>query len=325
MPVRYRPHGPRRVRLSTFSQGLWSANQLDAVEYARSVLCAHSFIESRLAREVHILRMRRAFERGGLLKSLGYALWVLELLREVERLGNGYWIPTPSRLVSLGQTGLLISANPTTELRRHVDVQVAGHARCYHVRPSIELPTQALNAWLGLEEASAPAWAAALIERYKTEVGPTIAENTEFFAVEDKDAATTRAVWGRDAAQAVVYKDMALCRARLSDRSSRYFLGLIRRGRVVGEAAIQGDILRLQYGMAKLVGRPLVVVIASGPTSTFKFLSPLPRPQRRLLFAVGRRIEKFSKSPFAVRLAEHASALTNVLEQLGCEVKYASA
>lgn len=50
---------------------------IDAVEYGRGQLAASSFYSAASAREVHVLRLRRAFERAAIANQLRYALIVI--------------------------------------------------------------------------------------------------------------------------------------------------------------------------------------------------------------------------------------------------------
>src|SRR6218665_79466 len=74
---------------------------IDPLEFARGTLCSISFVDTNTAREVHATRLQYQFDRAGIVATMAGALETLKFLREAEPLDNGYWIPTPTRVVDL--------------------------------------------------------------------------------------------------------------------------------------------------------------------------------------------------------------------------------
>ena len=72
--------------ISSFSP---SERIADVIEYGRALFASLSFRSSNAAREVHVLRLRAAFDRATLTHSLRYVLGVLSLTREIQELKGG--------------------------------------------------------------------------------------------------------------------------------------------------------------------------------------------------------------------------------------------
>ena len=158
-------------------------------------------------------------------------------------------------------------------------------------------------------------------------MGSTIqSENIEFFGIRQSGRdKSTRAIgtWFTDVRSALVTgMKVVLCRSRLTDTFHRYFLGLVEKGRLVQETEAPQQVDRLQHGMATLAGRPLTVEVAIDDfASTFCIFSGIPRPERRLMMAVGNRTAGRWEKAFRVESEEHSTLVATALKNLGCELK----
>lgn len=286
-----------------------------------------SYVSSESACEVHVLRLRTLFERAGLASSLRYALSVLKSMREIEELADGYWFPTPTRYVPLGNTTLVVALPDTRELSRHfAGIRRAGYARYVSRKEDSNIPTQDPIDWMGLETENSIEWTRSLLGESIAKMGPTVnPPNVEFFGLELVSIGKvkcTSSTWVRDFRSAVFADSQCvMCRTRLGATHYRYFLGLVREGRVIRETYLPGNLYRLQHGVAAIVGRPLTVRHEnSADVAMIRIFSPLPPPERRLLFALSQRDMSQDGKSYVVRNEGHLTILLQSLQRLGCEI-----
>lgn len=310
----------------------WPGGQRDVVEYGRGQLAALAYVSSSRAREIHVLKLRNAFDRAGVGQSLRYVLNVLTLMREVQELKGGYWAPTPPRLVALEQSEILIAPIPTEELDRHfAGVQRAGYARLVLRASEIDLPKQSLSDWAGFNVVETRAWAANMIEKAAKEMSPTIEpQSIEFFCLQRTTGSfgkRTMPGWAADARQAATSDSKTiLCRSRLTGNYYRYFFGTLERGKVVAESPTPSEVDRLQYGIAALTERPITVLLdEENGGYLIRTFSVLPRPERRLLLGLAARCDSRLGKMYQVRTEERLQTIARALQRLGCEIKAANA
>lgn len=310
----------------------WLGGTRDVLEYGRGQFAALAYVSSNRAREIHVLRLRNAFDRAGVGQALRYALNVLALMREVQELKGGYWAPTPPRLVPLAQSAILIAPISTEELERHFEgVQRAGYARVLLRTPDIDLPRQSLSDWAGFHVVETKAWAGDVVRKAAKEMSPTVEpQNVEFFAVQRISGTFGRRAtpcWATDARLAATSDGKTvLCRSRLAENYYRYFLGTLERGRIVAEAATPREVDRLQYGIAALTDRPITVLLDEDEGRCLvRIFAVLPRPERRLLLGLAARSDSRPGKAYQLQTEEHVQLITNMLQRLSCEIKTAHA
>jgi hypothetical protein len=320
-----RGHVTRTVEAT--SNGSFDA-RIDAVEYGRGQLAASSFYSTSSAREVHVLRLRYAFERAGIANQLRFALIVINLMREAQELGRGYWFPTPLRVVPIDAQAILVGIAPTSELQRHFHrVARAGYARVLPEEDAQALPHQELDNWLGLKVQDSVAWSESQFEDAHAGMGPTIPSgNIQFFTTQTKRSSfgiTTYPVWADASRSSFMAKQgVALCRERIGRESFRHFLGRMKGDRLVAEGPPPSDVERIQFGFAALAGEPITVsVIKRGSDSIFHVPARLPRAERQLMLALGvSEISSIGKS-YRVRDGAFDAIIVARLRNLGCEMQ----
>ena len=304
----------------------WPGGYPDVVEYGRAVIAAFAYVSREQSREIHVMRLRSAFERAGLTHALRYALAVLTLMREVQELGSGYWFPTPTRLVPIAQTALVITPVPTAELQRHLAVLRAGHARYVSSYAKGVLPEQSLEDWLGIETGKSTDWTKEILRRAEDSLGPTIdVEGVELFSVRQltrRGRVINACVWTGDGRKALTSKaGLVLGRKRVSQTYYRYFCGILKGARLREEAEAPADIPRLQYGMAALAGAPLSVEHANTESgSVFTILCRLPQAERRLFTALAHKTGGTWEKTYAIEVEEHGDVLERTLKNLGADI-----
>lgn len=302
---------------------------LDPVEFARGHLVASAYLSSTSAREVHVQRLHSAFDRAGIAGKLRFALRVLLLMREAEDLGHGYWFPTPMRAVDSDELTILVSASPTGELMRHFpSISRIGYARVISRVDADGLPRQALDQWLGDSPRSTAAWASSELHCARLALGPTSSNgNLQFFGVVasgPRQLPTYSPHWTHDPAKAIVQADgIVLCRERLSVVAFRHFVGRLDGVRLVAESNRKVDANRLQFGLAALARRNISVSAKRSTDGDVYFMpAQLPRPERRLLFALGQRSKCFPGKAYRVSAGAASSLLSARLTSLGTNVRW---
>jgi len=304
--------------------GTW----IDAVEYGRGQLAASSRYSAASAREVHVLRLRHAFERAAIANQLRYALIVINQMREAQELRRGYWFPTPLRVVPIDARAILVGIAPTSELQRHFHrVARAGYARVLPQEDAQSLPRQELDNWLGLKVQDSIAWSEIQFEDAQAGMGPTIPSgNIQFFTTKAKRSSfgtTTYPVWTDAPRESLMAKQgVVLCRERIGRESFRHFLGRIKGERLVAESPAPPDVERIQFGLAALAGKPITVrAITRNSDSIFHVPARLPRAERQLMLALGIfEISSLGKS-YRVRDGAFDAILVAKLRNLGCEMQ----
>lgn len=325
----------REVHLSDNAKRLastsnWPGAMRDPVEYGRGQIAALGYVSSNQAREIHILRLRNAFDRAGIGQTLRYVLNVLTLMREVEELKGGNWALTPPRFVPLAKGSMIIAPIPTDELSRHfAGIHRAGYARVLTEGAEIDLPRQSLDDWAGLEISDTKNWARSELRRSANEMTVTIEpQNVEFLYLRHNAGSFgthTTPGWASDARVAAIAEDRtALCRSRLAKNYFRYFMGRLERGKVVSESPAPSDISRLQHGIAALTGRPITVLLDEDVRGCLvRIFSVLPRPERRVLFGLAPRCDSGFGKSYQPCTREHLKVITEMLQRLGCEIRTA--
>lgn len=300
----------------------------DPVEYGRGQLAALAYLSATAAREVHVLRLRNSFERAGMVHKLRYSLWVLNLMREAQELGGGYWFPTPLRIVPIDGQAILVGSVPTHELQRHFnDVARAGYARILPQWNGITLPSQNLDDWLGLDTQDTVAWSELQIASAQASLRPTISpSNVQFFCVRtarSQFGSMTALAWTDDPRSSLAGKQgIILCRERVASESFRYFFGRVEKARLTAEGPAPKDVIRLQFGLAALAGVPCTVIVSSRESEAVVHLPPsIPRPERQLVFALCVRDSTFPGKAYRVRSETFIHLIAPRLQRLGCEVR----
>lgn len=299
----------------------------DAIEYGRGQLAALAYLSATAAREVHVLRLRSSFARAGMMHNLRYSLGVLNLMREAQDLGGGYWFPTPLRIVPIDGQAILVGPVPTHELQRHFSsVMRAGYARILPQWDGTALPSQGLDDWLGLDTQDTVTWSELQIANAQASLGPTISSgNVQFFCVRTARSlfgSTTTLAWADDPRSSLARQGVILCRERVAPERFRYFWGRVEGVRLIAEGSAPKDVIRLQFGLAALAGKPCTVVVSSREGESVIHLSPwIPRPERQLVLALCTRDFSFPGKAYRVCSEAFTQLIVSRLQRLGCEVR----
>jgi hypothetical protein len=227
----------------------------------------------------------------------------LELIRDVQNLGRGYFLPTPLRLLELPSGDVLvIGAVPTLAAQKVLGTKLrsAGLARVSEIGTlPIALKNnsdawQSLRNWLGIES-SLENWiekylAAALkdLRASSSEIGAF-----EVYFPERMEKKPHHFRWCEGKSWAGRSDRLYLCRSADKNRGRSYWLGLLARDqdivRMVKETELESnkDIIRLLYGFDLLAKVPVTAEIEADATGgRLQLSSLLPKEERRLLVAL---------------------------------------
>ncbi|CAB3648056.1 hypothetical protein LMG3431_02624 [Achromobacter pestifer] len=304
-----------------------AAPAVDPLEFARGALCAATFVAADTARETHVTKLHRLFERAGLAPSMEAALGTMQFLREAEPLGGGYWTPAPVRTVELGpDCHLLVGPQPTLELQRHVaGLRRAGGGRVMNRADTAAFPRQSKVAWRGSDGNDASSWTQSAINSAMKELAPSVvADNLQIFAVQQAGGQRRGAAWFQaGTSPACEWRGVGLFRARTGASRYRYFLGKYEAGRDFLEGPAVLDAARFQFGLAALQSQPFTAIITSNSgTTTISLAVAPPRSMRRLLVALCEEDPKSFGRVWTCGAPACRPVLLEALQELNCETKH---
>ncbi len=307
-----------------------SLPKFDPIEVVRGAVASLSVTAQSTVHEVHMGRIQEIFSRTNLpSQALKCALADISVLREAEDLGKGYWLPTPTRAVSLdGDSSLLVSIAPTAELQRHFSsIRRAGLGRLVATAQASRLPTQSLKSWRGINDIDTATWVRTLIKSATNDFRPSIASaELEAFSVKSVSRATRNGyrepAWLSITDRRVsAWNSVSLFRSRLGPNHYRYFLGRVTSSRVLLEGPGVVDNLSLQYGLASLLGEPLTVFTRSQANSILVSLPLIvPHSVRRLLSALCEMDPQRFGYVWLCHKATCWPTVKSALQDLGCEI-----
>ena len=273
-------------------------------------------------------------------------LQALNDLREVEHVGEGYWLPTPTRLVELPANNvvLVIGGLDTPELRRVLNpsVELLWITRTLP-RAALDPATlenhslwQSLSDYLGDPPPSLAHWTSALLSRASRSLRPSAAGYSRFEVYRPRAQGARLQYFRWVAADQLSNLPQGLLLCRTTDGYQlgprRYWLGTMTAFR--GEARAEKeytleptDVPRLQYGIDLLEESPTRVLVRQrGEDVLVQFENFLPPEERRLLIAFGKEeSERPGRLPLVYRIQHHHFGLIQqrVVEGLALAIRTA--
>ena len=292
------------------------------LEFVRGSLYSLSARDDGRFESVHISRIRRSFEMLGAPGLSKVGLRLLKLMQEAQPLFNGYWIPSPFRVVEIEDVLVFVGALPNAHGFLG-EVRHEGLSRL--IAPDIggRFPHQSLENWMGLTSPSPSALVVALTSKHAL----TAAETSNLRDVEYLSLSSSgvnkrpKFYWWDRPNLALHAEQIAICRQ--SHRGSvRYFSASLRGGQVVSEAPIHSGISRLLFAVAYQVGSPITAMIRRGPSGTEVTVDErLPIEEFRLGLLLSRQIVRAGRATTFVLHPKLAPALAKRLAILGCAVE----
>lgn len=271
-------------------------------------------------------------------------LQALSDLREFENVGEGYWLPTPVRLVELPtqDTVLVVGGLDTAELRRRLypGVRMLWITRTLP-RGSLEPTTlenrslwQTLPDYLGDAPPSLADWTTALLARAEQALKPSAAGYTRFelYSPQAHGSRLQYFRWLPVDQLSKLPNGLVFCRTTEGYQlgARRYWLGTITafqgEARADKEYTVDPkDVLRLQYGMDLLEKSPTRALIRhAGDDALIQFENFLPPEERRLLIAFGKdESERPGRLPsvYRIHLQQLDLIQQRVIQGLGLAIR----
>lgn len=303
------------------------SSSLDVVECARGAISCLAYVAQHEVREVHTLSIRSMFSRLGVEGRYRYGLAALQLLKEVQLLPGGYWLPTPVRAVPLGVKALVLAPIPTERLHYEIaEVRATGLGRIAPMSALMDLPVQGLDQWMDQVPYEAASWGLAELSVLADRLQPTVhREGVEYLQVASQQQLNRGSrcfFWSREPKESLpIGRDHYLCREKIGAQSYRYSLISLVRGVVRAEAQIIGAPSRLQYAVAALLDRKVRIDVEQESGKTKITLSaPLPLAEYRLLAAVATKTNQVQEGRDRVYQldSELSSVVLERLNYLGC-------
>ena len=292
------------------------------LEFSRAAVKSLAFDYQGRAQEIHVLKIRRAFEDLRAPQLCKYGLKLLSLVGEVQELPGGYWVLAPYRLVPLSDSGFVfVGALPIEELAaRYGDVRYEGLGRLVasYGRGLESVPIQSLEAWAGVDHIS-PASTVDELRRHHTQNGGLAAqsESIEYLKLSPK---APQVEWVRSPS-ALKGIGLAICRDR-TPFGHRYFAGTLEGRRLTKESPLPRALTELIPGLAAASSAPLKIQMTTAandlmvsskellPWSLFKVVTLLARSRRR-----SARATQYTFNPELVR------QLKGLMEAIGYNVE----
>ena len=271
----------------------------DLIDVLRASLCVLTYRSPSEFEPVHIRRIKSYCERFDLSQDIKPYLEILRLIREYEDLGDGYWAPTPQRLVKLPSCELVIAPNPTTELKRWFgdSIQVAGFARVVISGSVTALPEQTADDWIG-SPSDLSQWTQEQLNHAKNNLRPTVHPEGRIevyfpWAQATNSGRVARERWVELEKLNLDESDEPLLCKIAGITGTRWFFAVTRAQRIVAECEIgHSEKLRLLYGLDALHGTSATVRVSKdGHQRRITLSMPIPKEEQRLLLALARRGE----------------------------------
>lgn len=274
--------------------GLRKHSNLDIL---RSVICSIVRSDSNAElKKCHILKIENLANLFGFEGDCVSVMGQLSDLREVQSLGNGFWLPAPSRSVPLNEGYLIISPLPTTHLPIELELQSGlGLGRVAKL-PLSDAPMQSLEDWMGSPR-SISGW----IQRETSAVEKTLVrtvldrENLEFYVPWSKDPSSKFSMrnWIKAIDIPLPSRSKILLARSTDGVVASYYWCTFRDGILFeSQDSVKSDeIIRIQFGLEILnnaAWRELSLVEYKDKLS-FNCRFPLPSDIDRLLIAIGVR------------------------------------
>jgi len=296
-------------------------NRPALLEFSRGTLYSLSNSKKQNGGEVHISSIRHVFERLGSASLARVGLKLLKLLREAESLPGGYWIPTPFRVLDIGNCSVFVGAVPTAidclELNR-----CEGLYRILTSEAASRFPRQDLSSWMGNTFNTPASEFSIFLKRHLSTASPANNQtDIEYFNVApivSKRSNNTRHFLWQTRPSSVAENQIALCRQRKFG-FYRYFSSDLRSDRVVSEAAIETSVPRLLFSLAHQLGSPVPFSARNGVEGVeISIAEQLPVEEYRLALLLSRRIAYQGHSRTFYVAPELAPTLIERLQNLGC-------
>ncbi len=225
-------------------------DRVSLLEFVRGILYSLSASNAKHSREVHVARIRSAFDTLGVPALYRVGLRLLTLLREAEPLSGGYWLPSPFRVVEIEDQCIFIGSVPTA-LGFLGNIENDGLCRLLTPGVAAQFPRQSIDSWMGIHLTDSTSIVAAFYQEHTLRAIPTtIPAELEYLGfVVGSHRVGRRYAWSSNPVPVHPDHQVAICRQKHTG-VYRYFSAELRSGKVVSEATIRQSIPRLMFALA---------------------------------------------------------------------------
>ena len=303
---------------------LQEPNEHDKVallECARGVLYSLSAGDDGRIKEVHVSRIRGAFESLGNASLYRVALKLLSLFREVEALSGGYWLPAPYRVIEMEGRNAFIGATPSVHGLLG-EVTCEGLGRFVSEAVAARFPKQTIESWMGLS-LQPTALINTFLKSHQSNVTPTLnLANIEYLKLTaDPRQIGRRFFWVKKPNAVLASGQVSICRIK-NNGFYRYFSSSLTPGEMNTEAKIEQSLPRLMYAIARFSGPPVVVGVKH-----LKLLVEVTVPERlpleeyRVALLLSQSMRREGHRTTYLLAPNSAPTFIDSLVRLGCELE----
>lgn len=266
--------------------------QLGGPDSIRALLCAFAARGAKLAVPVSTIAIQGELHRRNSTIRAGEVLAQLADLRDVQRLGGGFWLPTPLHLIECDSMTLAASGLPTGRLERQYGIDLLSFGALRPLRSTsakVGAPRMSMFEWLGISRDSL-AW----LDEVVANANWSAPYHFHGFKVFRSWKSRFRARW-IDADEVLVTKSgVSLSKAALPDGTPQYVLADIRRGNVerLHELPPASDIPRLMCALRCRDGDATVCTSSTThkPDELTVDFEILPAAEARFIMAMSRSV-----------------------------------
>lgn len=315
-------HGYRQSLSLDWLQAPHEQDRASLLEFVRGSLYSLSARADGRFETVHISRIRHSFERLGAPGLCNVGLRLLKLLQEAEPLFNGYWLPSPFRVVEIEGEFVFVGSVPNAHGLLS-EVRNEGLSRLLTPDVAGRFPSQRLENWMGLTSPGALALIVGFTAKHALTAAKTSnLRDVEYLSLTPSGINGRRQFhWWPKPCVVLPAEQIAICRQSHHGRV-RYFSASLRGGRIVSEAPTELGISRLLFAVARHVDAPVRAVIQLGRYDTEVTVDErLPIEEFRLALLLARQIVRSGRSTTFVLHPKLAPALVERLAILGCAVE----
>ncbi|WP_066400366.1 hypothetical protein [Neobacillus mesonae] len=219
-------------------------------------------------------------------------LVTLELLGDISHIGNGFWIPTPIRLIQLpNNEDIALIGGSSTKYASIISGSIS-QVGLGRVIKKDNISKWALDdkklwqpysQWAGWIPKNLSEWTKAQIKQAQEKGASTLYSYDDFeIFISFKSNSNFRTAWIKaiEASDDIPKRGVLLCRTR--DKRLSYFLGVFKDGKIIKELPIKDkEILSwLRIGLRNIHGRNLAGRWTEGKLRVYP---PLPKPLERII------------------------------------------
>lgn len=294
------------------------------LDQVRGIVWSHANRDQDFLAPVSSTLVHFALKRRGRTWLPSEPLRALARVKDVQPLGDGFWLPVSTFLVRVGGICLVCSGLPTAFLERDLSLTTTGAGLSRLVSASAiltQFPSRELSDWMEAPTSTAD-WTRQCLRSAKFQE-PFGLDGMEVFR-HWKASGTRR--WLPIADSELPHTASALGRHKAPSGATNHYLLRIQSSGITGihELRHDGDsVRRVQIGLRRMAGDPERFWITRSADATVELHTPpLPRAERRLLDALGPVVVDSEAGRLQVNLPEGATDTTvQVLAALGLEFR----